>query len=225
MAESVQDSRRYIWWEKSIEYKFIAEMVRCDMLLLAVPLDGNAETALGDLILQSSEGLRLIEFKCDVNSFASEYKKYSLDKDFESQKAAYEKAECKLSSLPGSKGHGLIYGDVQEGGLMLLTTPYWGAICKQKPIDWINESFVCQNDFEDYIIKLSVERFAASKSDDEQGSSGSRSFVVGVGNGGSRFTLELDEYINLRPQLKAELERRLTEEQKEKQNRKRKHTI
>lgn len=49
------------WWEKTIEYMFVRDVLPKSSL--AVPLAGPAEAALGDMIFADSTQCRLIEFK------------------------------------------------------------------------------------------------------------------------------------------------------------------
>jgi len=196
----------FTWWEKSVEYTFIAEMVKHKMFVWAAPLGGNAESALGDLLLNYNGRMRLIEFKRDADSLKSEYKKYSLEEEAEKQEEAYRSAERDLDKCSGKAAHGLVYGEAAEGELKLSATSYWGEVDPRGVIDWIHESGAEQAEFEEYIQRLSILRFSKSEVSEGTGSSGSRSFVVGSGRDGSRFTLELVDYVNLRPALKRRLE-------------------
>ena len=65
------------WWEKHVEYKFIKE-ADYDF---AIPLSGQAEAALSDLIFGSRDKLVLIEFKRDRAALSSEAKKFTKSLD------------------------------------------------------------------------------------------------------------------------------------------------
>lgn len=199
------DEKKIVWWEKSVEYTFIAEMVRCQMFTWAAPLSGNAESALADALLQWDGKLLLIEFKRDGNTLKSEYEKYTIETDAEVRWLAYQTAKGVMSQMNGATGHGLVYGELEEGKLLLRAIPYWEELDPIDALQWCAKSgFSIVTDFDDYLFHLSSFRFATSDTSD--GSRGSRSFVVGVGKSGKKFTVELEDYINLRPKLKKELE-------------------
>ncbi|MFC7298080.1 hypothetical protein [Herminiimonas aquatilis] len=203
MNKLAEHDKRVVWWEKSVEYTFIAEMVSKEMLMWVIPLAGNAESALSDAVLSWDDKLFLIEFKRDVESLKSERKKYTVATNVEAQKIAYENAKTTLAQYNGKNGHGLIFGEFDEEKLKLLAVPYWN---NEKPLqadEWISNNGATPKDFDNYIKELCILRFAISG--ENGGATGSRSFVVGVGKNGKNFTLELDEYINLRPALRNEL--------------------
>ncbi|WP_374005786.1 hypothetical protein [Delftia lacustris] len=195
-----------VWWEKSVEYTFIAEMVWRDMFTWAAPLAGNPETALGDAITDWDGRLLLIEFKRDSESLTSEYKKYSLQEDFESTFLAYNDAKAILGEHKGVAAHGLIYGQLNERQLKLRAVPYWETSKNAVDVDeWCDTSGVSQVDFEEYLVELSSLRFTMSEmvsgAGGSSGSSGSGSFVVGIGKDKRSFALQLERYVNLRPKL------------------------
>ncbi|MEO8410391.1 MAG: hypothetical protein ABI478_07450 [Propionivibrio sp.] len=204
MKTKAGDSKNIVWWEKSVEYTFIAEMVSRKMFVWAAPLGGNAESALADAVMNWDDDLLLIEFKRDVDSLKSEYKKYTLETDDKETNSAYEIAKVVMCKHKGVGGHGLIYGDQKDGKLLLRAIPYWDTNDAIDALKWCDESGVSANAFDEYLVALSAFRFATS--DTSGGSSGSRSFVVGVGKEGKQFTLELEVYENLRPKLKLALE-------------------
>lgn len=52
-----------VWWEKTVEYKFIAELTLASRLAFAAPLSGRQERTGGDLILGMADKFILIEYK------------------------------------------------------------------------------------------------------------------------------------------------------------------
>ena len=200
MAKKDSVGTEIVWWEKSVEYTFIAEMVARDMFTWAAPLSGKPETALGDAIMEWDGNLLLIEFKRDAKCLSSEFEKYSYAKDFASASQAYRKAQAVLVQHSGVGAHGLVYGELIGGKLGLRALPYWETDSTPLDIDtWCGASRVSLADFDDYLGVLSDLR--AEASDAGSTSSGSSSFVVGVGKNGKSFALDLTEYKALRPAL------------------------
>jgi hypothetical protein len=197
-------SNKFVWWEKSVEYAFIAEMVRLDMFRWVAPIAGNQETALADAIANWNGKLLLIEFKRDIDSLKSEYEKYTVEKGTDAIIAAYLTAQGIMSKYDGITGHGLIYGEEKQNALLLRATPYWNNENPVAAFEWCDKSGVSLTDFEEYLVVLSGLRGAASNT--SNGSSGSRSFVIGIGKNKQHFSLELEDYVNLRPALKLEME-------------------
>jgi hypothetical protein len=211
-----------VWWEKHVEYFFIASLINRDKFLWATPLGGTPETALGDAIANWNGTCKLIEFKRNDKSFSSEHEKYSLENSPEAREQAFKKAELALGKHQGAKAHGLIYGIQVVDKLELRALPYWttGSLAVH-PNSWLDENNIEAKDFDSYLFELSKLRFATiengvvSDEKDDGASSGSgggksvtRSFVVAVGRQDSEkgFTVEVDEYVNNRPFLKAKLE-------------------
>jgi len=178
-------------------------MVSCEAFSWAAPLNGNAESALGDAITRFNGSLVLIEFKRDVDARDSEHEKYSLEQDPDARRKAYAAAQLEMSGHPALNAHGLIFGYDSRGDLGLLATAYWGHEMTPNVINWCYDNGANQTEFDDYLDKLSKLRCAISSS--TEGSGGSRSFVVGVAKSGRCVAMELDDYINLRPALKRQL--------------------
>lgn len=101
-----------IWYEKTVEYKFVLEQVYSRGKIL--PFDGNAEKA-GDAILKSFDKWILIEFKRGESDLSSEKKK------FKNYKAAKEK-----SNTLNKCGHIIVYGVLNDNiDLNLKCIPYF----------------------------------------------------------------------------------------------------
>lgn len=200
-------AKNLVWWEKSVEYTFVAEMVKLDRFTWVVPMGGNQESALADALVQCDGKLLLIEFKRDVNSLDSEHEKYAVEKNAEIRYFAYETAKAKMCLHKAVSGHGLIFGKLNAAKLELRAKPYWDTVDSVEALSWCEGNGVSVADFDDYLTELSGFRFA--KSDTSDGSTGSRSFVVAVGKSGQGFAVELEDYVNLRPGLKLKLELKL----------------
>lgn len=82
------------WWEKTVEYAFVRQLL--PKAALAIPLDGNPETALGDFLMSESATFRLIEFKARQDSIQSEKRKFP-----ELRKDEYKGLSFHLSLLEG----------------------------------------------------------------------------------------------------------------------------
>ena len=219
MENKVSVGKSIIWWEKSVEYLFIAQMVKEEMFQMVVPLSGNAESALGDAILKWTGGkLLLIEFKADNSSksMTSEHKKYAASDEKENAvtcKMRFKIAKELIKDDKGVDAHGFIFGKEDHGKLLLCAAPYWGASKSKKQeaddtkkrgnvvLDWCEKNGVSVEVFDKYLSSLASLRYAISKSGDGSGdgSGGSRSFVVGIGKKKEeKFAIELDDYVNLR---------------------------
>lgn len=103
-----------IWFEKTVEYRFVLDIL--DREAVASPLDGHAETWWGDLIDSRNAQFRLIEFKIAEPAANTELAKY-LPKGVQRPDIHYTKYITQtlrnpLFSLPGAKGHWLVFGDM-----------------------------------------------------------------------------------------------------------------
>ena len=95
-----------IWWEKTVEYKFILSLGQAGKLFLA-PLDGNHEGA-GDAMISAGTKWLLIEFKRDVNEIETEISKFQ----------NFKTAKKSLSSDDGH--HFLVFGMLSKNSRMVL---------------------------------------------------------------------------------------------------------
>lgn len=206
--ESTKKEMRLVWWEKSVEWQFIALAVKDRPLALMAALDGDPEQALGDAIFGEGSKYVLIEFKKDHDALSSEKKKYA-DKNASTDaiKAAYEAAKAALENQKAAGAHVLIYGESAEyppGSkqsqcpelsrfLKLVAAPYWDPKpLKEDVLTWCTTEGVKHDDFDPYLAELAARRVS-------EGTSGSRSLVVAVsGSGKGTFTLDVHHYKYLR---------------------------
>ncbi|OGT54752.1 MAG: hypothetical protein A3E01_18740 [Gammaproteobacteria bacterium RIFCSPHIGHO2_12_FULL_63_22] len=99
-------------WEKTVEYAFVARVVRNNLADFGAPLAGTHEIA-GDAIFGHLSGLLLIEFKAEESKLDSEMKKF----------VRYEQAE---ELLKGSDEHHLlVYGETSTNGFDLKARRYF----------------------------------------------------------------------------------------------------
>lgn len=105
--------KRVWWWEKTVEHMYVRRIL--SNATFTMPLAGDVEAGVGDLITADHVGCTLIEFKKDKTSISSEMDKYPLTQA--QRKVAdghYAKAIIllapKLFTMPGAQAHYLIYG-------------------------------------------------------------------------------------------------------------------
>ncbi|UTH73346.1 hypothetical protein [Chromobacterium sp. IIBBL 290-4] len=89
-----------IWWEKTVEYKFVRQFIKDNHMI--APLDGKHEAA-GDAILGLGLKWVLIEFKKDASSINSEIEKFG-----------NRWIEAKKSLTGKDTHHFLIFGQLSE---------------------------------------------------------------------------------------------------------------
>ncbi|AKF96680.1 hypothetical protein JET89_24015 [Pseudomonas aeruginosa] len=100
-----------IWWEKTVEYNFVARLARMSQQFLA-PLDGDHERA-GDALLAIASSWTLIEFKKDIDSINQELTKFE----------RYNDAHKALSEIDDH--HFFIFGGLDDSGFDLYATTYF----------------------------------------------------------------------------------------------------
>lgn len=190
------------WWEKTVEYLFVAEVVRSGRLFIA-PLDGMEERA-GDAIFSADNRWLLIEFKRDLNSINDERRKFDRFAD----------AKAALSSH--SVHHHLIFGhilDNQTSTLTLRTATYFGGKAASLDLKELLCSGIDVTEFRKYVTTFTSFKKSA------KGSSGgvawdSLATVVGVSSRSGQVTrcMSLDSFA-LEQNLELNLERHLEQEQ------------
>ncbi|NHQ86278.1 hypothetical protein HA050_09130 [Iodobacter sp. HSC-16F04] len=180
-----------IWWEKTVEYKFILEVERNSRLDFAAPLSGVQENA-GDGVFGYDSKIVLIEFKRSKNELASEHNKYT----------NYEDA---VEALSGKDNHHfLVYGSCSKNNeLCLHARNYFSQKKAMDVLDILNHG-LGPSAFKSYLYAL----LALKKTD--QRSSGtvgpeSVASAVGVSTRGVS-SISLSEYYRLAaPELYQEL--------------------
>ncbi|HEM7185929.1 TPA: hypothetical protein U2I61_000359 [Providencia rettgeri] len=135
MTVTMDDPARskILWWEKTVEYKFIIDGLNEKIFTSIAPLDGNEESV-GDTLIGSKNNAAelnyyIIEFKKEIDnkSRTQEYKKYNSRKSgFEMTKKCLE--QHKLNSH--SKFHFLIYGTIIDKKLELKIINYFDLTTK-----------------------------------------------------------------------------------------------
>ncbi|MCW1834414.1 hypothetical protein OLZ33_20780 [Pantoea ananatis] len=77
---SKETDAEYTWYEKTVEYKFVLEAKELWGIDFLAPLDGSAER-IGDALLEKGTKSFIVEFKKDLKSMSSEFKKYNGGKE------------------------------------------------------------------------------------------------------------------------------------------------
>ena len=147
-----------IWWEKTVEYKFILGLSQAGRLFLA-PLDGDHERA-GDAMISSEGKWLLIEFKRDIAAIGSEAAKFE---SFTSAKAA-------LGHRDGH--HFLVYGfPTSKNSFELAARTYFSEGSPQ-PLDVLLASGTDLAKFSEYL-----ESFVAFKKTSKGGGAVGQQFA------------------------------------------------
>lgn len=97
----------FIWFEKTVEYKFVFLAKGLWGIDLLSPLAGNPEV-IGDAIVSSNNRYFIIEFKRNYESITSEYEKYI------GKKKGYDEAAKIMTGKSGWKFHYIIYGGIDS---------------------------------------------------------------------------------------------------------------
>lgn len=149
-----------IWWEKTVEYHFVATMAEHDKLALA-PLAGKHERA-SDLIAACPKGMILIEFKRDKKSLGTEKSKF---KDYKNAK----------KELKGQDNHHfLIYGASTRKGWTLVAKNYFSPGSKDvHNLDTLIDKGAPYEPFLLYVERFIAHKLVKKGNDNDQGGGGS----------------------------------------------------
>lgn len=139
-----------IWWEKTVEYQFVIEILtKINNGAAFAPLDGNQEKA-GDLLFTNDKyKFLIIEFKRDNKKGTKETEKGKYS-NFESTKNLLENK---------GKGHYVIFGELEEKNLVLKYSKYWLFLSNENDSlksnnNWTNIDYFNKGDFFCYVNKL-----------------------------------------------------------------------
>ena len=111
-----------IWWEKTVEYRFLQMFFAIEGEKNIAPLDGNAEEHAGDALANIRGRWFLIEFKRNKSCLDSEKCKY---KNYQESKKSINNQDGEKGFNNQDKFHYLIYGCQGNGALDLKIRSYW----------------------------------------------------------------------------------------------------
>ncbi len=129
-AEVPAANPTYIWWEKTVEYAFVRNIL--PSAADAFPLAGDVEKSFGDLLIQDGTRCRLIEFKRNKAAIQREKEKFpafASDAADENVKPGrffdlFKKAFQGFERLGGSDAHFFVYGHPKENTFQLRAQRY-----------------------------------------------------------------------------------------------------
>lgn len=159
-----------IWWEKTVEYKFLITLHDGGRIDFAAPLSGKHERSSGDAIFGEHEKLVLVEFKRDEGEIDSEI---SIFKD-------YKKAQ---DSLGGFNHHWIVYGRYNDEGFELCGRKYFGGDVEGEVLN-ILDNGVSEECFSDYLQRLNEYKIPDARGGGGHVSPEGMATVLGVSSGG-----------------------------------------
>lgn len=185
MQRKVSMQNTPVWFEKTVEYAYVAKLVTEGKMGFAAPLAGVHERYAGDAVFGAAEKFVLIEFKRSHRELPSE----------ESLFFDYKKAK---EELGGYEHHYFVYGSFIEGSLDLRAELYFDTNETKYYYDtiYILENGVSKEEFNQYLELLAAHK----KPDGRAGSGGGMtpetfSTVLGVSQTGAVVeTQALHEY-------------------------------
>jgi hypothetical protein len=163
----------FTWWEKTVEYAFLAAAVTAGKCHYAAPLSGKEERAAGDAVFGVPNAFVLIEFKRDRRQISEE----------ESLFHDYEKAAIALKSY---RHHQIIYAEESPdaSGLNLLAETYFHGCRRESALACLNFGV------EEEVFKTYLHLLFDLKKEDGRSSSGqilpeALSTVLGISSNGN----------------------------------------
>lgn len=170
-----------LWWEKTIEYMFVRDVLPESSL--AVPLAGPVEAALGDMVFADSTQCRLIEFKAHQDGIQREKRKFPKLRAEEFDGMAFQLAllnnHDELVFHAGARAHWFVFGEQAGSALVLRAQKYSEeGVCQVLrkgvlPLEGVSPSVMA-----DYMLHL-----AAARRRDEAVSGGGGMVYCAVANG------------------------------------------
>lgn len=171
-----------IWWEKTVEYKFIIQTATDRKIDFAAPLSGTQEIG-GDGIFGVDAKLILVEFKRSQREFKTEKDKFK----------CYEKAKNEMRGR--DKYHFLVYGSEGENGNLNIHAKHYFSLKEVVPALSIFDLGVSDEAFKSYLGDLIKLKKKDGRSDGTVGPESVAS-VVGV-SPDSVISISLTEYVRL----------------------------
>ncbi|AXF65218.1 hypothetical protein [Leclercia sp. W17] len=158
MSEADIINKAVVWWEKTVEYKFICDCLEKGIIKTISPLAGNEERV-GDAISILENSLKqhkfyIIEFKRELNEveFEKELKK------FPQQLKGYESAQRCFNSKAANKlkkAHYFIAAKYEGGRFELFSREYFASnknITNTLEEAFSSETGLTQEEFKEYVL-------------------------------------------------------------------------
>lgn len=185
-----------LWWEKTVEYRFVLNASEEFGIDLLSPLSGYPE-AIGDTITRKDNAYFIIEFKRRPSDFKDEYDKYKLGK------AGYDFAKYMLKGNENSNYHYVIAGKLGRNGksLDLYCMRYFDIT---KKVD-SKDLFVSGMNYDQFIEYSQELTFYKLDSDSDGSSDGNTreihmgANVLALGKNNEEIILPLSFFANPRP--------------------------
>jgi hypothetical protein len=197
-------SQEFTWWEKSVEYQFITDAVTENVFTLLAPLDGDVERV-GDTVFAKGANYIIVEFKKELSSFQSEYRKYRTFSDT-TEANNFLTAKAELEKQGETLHHLLITGSISNPKQPKLTVKIFRyfSCATDKPIEVDSiqkaaESGVSKEIFDAYVLTLS--KYKGGKGDSESGEDGASGggqttnpVVIGISSTRGTTIMPLEDY-------------------------------
>ena len=171
-----------IWWEKTVEYRFLAEAVVAGLCDFAAPLAGRYERTAGDAVFGVNARFILVEFKRAWD-------------DLPSEKTLFHNYGHAVEQLKGFLHHFIVFGEptADQRSFFLVARRYFEPEHGCAPLD-VFQAGTSREDFDAYLEVL-----ASHKKADGRGaghvSAQAMSAVIGVsGDGKMVGALALHDY-------------------------------
>lgn len=173
-----------IWWEKTVEYKFVLDADRERGLKFAAPLSGVHERA-GDGVFSSNSKIVLVEFKRSKYELDTEYDKFT----------NYENAVAALAARDSH--HFLIYGGLEndKNEFRLYARTYFSKKDAQSALAVLNHGLEPLK-FNEYLADLVAFKKADGRSSGTV-TSASVASAIGISQEGEVSAISLVEYCNI----------------------------
>ncbi len=130
-----------MYWEKTVEYKFLWQGISDNNIDLAAPLSGKHERGAGDSVFGFGRKLVLIEFKIDEDSLETEKAKFT----------DYAAAKKLLQGY--DKHHYLVYGVPDTDTLRLEAKTYFSGHTPREKSFWVKNG-ATRDEFDRYLVQL-----------------------------------------------------------------------
>ncbi|WNO10489.1 hypothetical protein [Teredinibacter sp. KSP-S5-2] len=172
-----------IWWEKTVEYKFILSAATDKKLDFAAPLSGVQEHCFADGIFSSNYKIILIEFKRSYQELKTEEDKF----------VCYEKAKKEMSGR--DTHHYLVYGSEDVTGSLNLHARNYFSQKNVPSVLSVLDHGMNNEEFKMYLCDLIGFKKVDGRSDGTLGPESTAS-VLGISSESAK-SVSLTEYVRI----------------------------